>query len=135
MPGYRRGKSRPCHQRQSRGMRLILRPSLLLLLAEKESHGYELFDQLSAFGFETGRLDSSVIYRDLREMEELGLIDSYWDDDSKGPKRRVYRILEEGSIYIADWMKVLDIIQDQMNQLIKRYKTNLVEKEELERPV
>jgi len=126
MPGYRRGKSRPCHKRQRRGMRLILRPSLLLLLAEKESHGYELFDQLSAFGFEPQRLDSSVIYRDLREMEELGLIDSYWDDDSKGPKRRVYRILEEGSIYLADWMKVLDIIQDQMNQLINRYKTNLV---------
>lgn len=126
MPGYRRGKSRPCHQRQRRGMRLILRPSLLLLLAEEESHGYELFDQLSSFGFDPQQLDSSVIYRDLRDMEELGLIDSYWDDDSKGPKRRVYRILDEGSIYLADWMKVLDIIQDQMNQLIKRYKNNLV---------
>ncbi len=107
-------------------MRLILRPSLLLLLAEEESHGYELFDQLAAFGFDLQRLDSSVLYRDLREMEELGLIDSYWDDDSKGPKRRVYRILDEGSIYLAEWMNVLDIIQDQMNQLINRYKTNLV---------
>jgi len=77
MPGYRRGKSRPCHRRQRRGMRLILRPSLLLLLAEKESHGYELYDQLSGFGFDPQRLDSSVVYRDLREMEELGLIDSW----------------------------------------------------------
>jgi len=122
MPGYRRGKSRPCHRRQRRGMRLILRPSLLLLLAEKESHGYELYDQLSGFGFDPQRLDSSVVYRDLREMEELGLIDSCWDDDSKGPKRRVYRILEEGSVCLAEWMNVLDIIQDQMNQLIKRHK-------------
>ncbi len=126
MPGFRRGITRPCHQRQRRGMRLILRPSLLLLLAEEESHGYELFDQLSVFGFDLQRLDSSIVYRDLREMEELGLIDSYWDDDSKGPKRRVYRILDEGSICLAEWMNVLDIIQEQMIQLIKRYKTNLV---------
>ncbi len=51
-------------------MRLILRPSLLLLLAEKESHGYELFDQLSAFGFEPQRLDSSVIYPEGTEAIE-----------------------------------------------------------------
>jgi len=105
-------------------MRLILRPSLLVLLSEKESHGYELYDQLSDFGFESQRLDSSVVYRDLREMEESGLIDSYWDDDSRGPKRRVYRILEEGSVCLAEWMNVLDSIQEQINQLIKRYKTN-----------
>ena len=126
MPGYRRGKSHPCHQRQRRGMRLILRPSLLLLLAEKESHGYELYDQLNTFGFEPQRLDSSVVYRDLREMEELGLIDSSWDDDSKGPKRRVYRILDYGRTQLTEWIDVLDSIQGRMNRLIERYKTNQV---------
>jgi len=124
MPGYRRGMSRPCHQRQRRGMRLILRPSLLLLLAEKESHGYELYDQLSAFGFEQQRLDSSVVYRDLREMEEMGLIDSSWDDDSKGPRRRVYRILDDGRTQLTEWIDVLASIQGRMNRLIDRYKTN-----------
>lgn len=91
MPGYRRGRSRPCPKRQRRGMRLLLRPSLLLLLAESESHGYELYDQLVTFGFETERLDSSIVYRDLREMEEQGYIELYWDEDSKGPKRRMYK--------------------------------------------
>ena len=72
MPDYRRRKSRRCHQQQRRGMRIILRPSLLLLLAESESHGYELYDQLLSFGFDPDRLDSSIVYRDLREMEEMG---------------------------------------------------------------
>ena len=126
MPGYRRGKSHPCHRRQRRGMRLILRPSLLLLLAEEESHGYELYDQLSDFGFDPQRLDSSVVYRDLREMEELGLIDSYWDDDSKGPKRRVYRILDDGRTQLTEWIDVLERIQGRMKRLIERYKTNQV---------
>jgi len=126
MPGYRRGKARPCQQRQRKGMRLILRPSLLLLLSEQQSHGYEIYDQLEVFGFEPDSLDSSIVYRDLREMEEMGLIESYWDDDSKGPRRRVYRILDQGFICLAEWMKALDSIQDQMNQIINRHKTNQV---------
>jgi len=124
MPGYRRGKARPCHKRQRKGMRLILRPSLLLLLTEQQSHGYEIYDQLEGFGFDLDSLDSSIVYRDLREREEMGLIESYWDDDSKGPRRRVYRILDQGAICLAEWMKVLDSIQNQMNQIINRHKTN-----------
>ena len=107
-------------------MRLILRPSLLLLLSEQQSHGYEIYDQLEVFGFEPDSLDSSIVYRDLRDMEEMGLIESYWDDDSKGPRRRVYRILDQGFICLAEWMKALDSIQDQMNQIINRHKTNQV---------
>jgi len=126
MPRYRRGKARPCQQRQRKGMRLILRPSLLLLLSEQQSHGYEIYDQLEVFGFKPDSLDSSIVYRDLREMEEMGLIESYWDDDSKGPRRRVYRILDQGFICLAEWMKALDSIQDQMNQIINRHKTNQV---------
>lgn len=126
MPGYQRRKFRPCQQRQRKGMRLILRPSLLLLLTEKQSHGYEIYDKLETFGFDPDSLDSSIVYRDLREMEEMGLIESNWDDDSKGPRRRVYKILDLGSICLAEWMEVLDNIQDQMNQITNRYRTNQV---------
>ena len=124
MPGGRRGDPGYCRKRRRRGMRLILRPSLLLMLAEKENHGYELYDQLSAFGFEPQQLDSSIVYRDLREMEELGLIESYWDDDSKGPKRRTYRILDAGQTRLEEWIVSLESIRDRINQLIKRYKSN-----------
>ena len=126
MPGYRKRNQGQCQQRQRRGMRLILRPGLLLMLVEKESHGYELYDQLEVFGFDLEWLDSSIVYRDLREMEEMGLIESYWDDDSKGPKRRMYRILDAGKTRLKEWIETLDSIQNQMNQLIKRYKTNQV---------
>ncbi len=122
MPGGRRGESGPCRQRKRRGMRLILRPSLLLMLAEKEAHGYDLYDQLASLGFDSDCLDSSIIYRDLRDMEEMGLIGSEWDDEeSKGPKRRVYSILEEGKLHLGEWIENLGNIQDQINQITERY--------------
>ena len=126
MPGRRRGEPGPYRQRKRRGLRMILRPSLLLMLAEKEAHGYELYEQLASLGFDPECLDSSIIYRDLRDMEEMGLIGSKWDDEeSKGPKRRVYRILDEGKIRLGEWIENLGSIQDQINKLDERYQKTI----------
>jgi len=102
-------------------MRLMLRPALLLLLAEGDSHGYELMDQLDPMGFDVECLDSSIIYRDLRDMEEMGLIQSTWDDDSKGPRRRVYQIREEGFMRLQGWLESLEHVSDQIESLLIRY--------------
>ena len=121
MPGRRRREAGRFRPRRRRGMRLVLRPALLLLLAEGDSHGYELMDQLDSLGFETEYMDSSILYRDLRDMEEMGLIQSTWDDDSKGPKRRVYQIKEEGLSRLSGWLESLDQVQNQIEILQKRY--------------
>lgn len=121
MPGRRRGETGCSGPRRRRGMRLILRPALLLLLAEEDSHGYELIEQLDQLGFEPGSLDSSIIYRDLRDMEERGLIQSTWDDDSKGPRRRVYHIRESGLDRLCGWLESLDQVRERIEVLQARY--------------
>ncbi len=122
MPGHWKNSPRGCrHPRQRRGMRLMLRPCLLMMLAREESHGYELYDQLVQFGFEPERLDSSIVYRDLRDMEEVGLIRSYWDEDSKGPKRRVYRITEEGVGCLKESIELLEGLKARIEHLVKQY--------------
>ena len=122
MPGNRKGKTGPCQQRQRRGLRLLLCPSLLILLAEGESHGYELYDQLLSFGFNHERLDSSIVYRELRDLDAQGLIESTWDEkDTKGPKRRVYRIRNEGLIRLEEWIAHLNNTMVRMDNLVKRY--------------
>ena len=131
MPGFRKGNTGPCQQRQRRGLRLLLCPSLLLLLAEGESHGYELYDQLLSFGFDHERLDSSIVYRELRDLDAQGLIDSTWDEeDTKGPKRRVYRIRNEGLIKLEEWIVHLDNTRGKINSLIKRHQQSKKRNEE-----
>lgn len=122
MPGRRRGDGGHFRPRRRRGMRLILRPALLLLLAEGDSHGYDLMDQLDSLGFESESLDSSILYRDLRDMEDMGLIQSTWDEDSKGPKRRVYQINEEGLNRLRGWLESLDQVRNQILILQERFK-------------
>jgi PadR family transcriptional regulator PadR len=125
MPGYGGRRGVPCGGRRKRGTRMLLQPSLLTLLAEGKSHGYELYDQLEELGFDIECLDSSIIYRDLREMEELGWIDSVWDDDSKGPRRRVYRLLPDGRSQLEDWIQRLGSLQGRIHSLVDRAETAL----------
>jgi PadR family transcriptional regulator PadR len=73
----------------------LVAPALLLLLAESPSHGYELVERLTAFGLSDGRPGS--LYRDLRRLEDAGLVRSYWEASQvRGPARRVYELTRPG---------------------------------------
>lgn len=74
--------------------RELLAPSLLLLLAEAPGHGYELMDRLRPLGFDWG--GPGPIYRELRTLEDAGLIASDWSVGQSGPGRRVYEITHSG---------------------------------------
>ena len=74
--------------------RELLAPSLLLLLAESPGHGYELMERLRPLGFDWG--GPGPIYRELRSLEDAGLITSDWFVGQSGPVRRVYEITPRG---------------------------------------
>lgn len=81
--------------------RNFLRPCLLLLLAERSSHGYDLLEQLGALGLE--RADPGGLYRTLRAMEQEGLVRSWWEDSEQGPPRRRYALTDEGLEWMHAW--------------------------------
>lgn len=99
----------------------FLRPALLFLLTREDVHGYSLLDGLSEFGFDPQRVDPSMIYRILREMDEFGWVESYLGEESLGPQRRVYRILPAGEAYLADQIAHLRRRRDEIDQLLKAY--------------
>jgi len=82
----------------------FVEPCLLLLLHRDKAHGYDLMESLKEFGFAENPVDSSVVYRTLRAMEEAGLVTSTWDTTGAGPPRRVYRVTAEGHRYLAQWV-------------------------------
>jgi DNA-binding PadR family transcriptional regulator len=75
---------------------------LLLLLHHGPSHGYTLIDQLEAYGLDD--VNTSVVYRVLRDMEDREWVASSWDEErTKGPPRRVYRLTELGDEVLSWW--------------------------------
>lgn len=103
LSGYGRGAGRG--RGRGRGQRWVgdyslidvrlVEPAILAFLKNEKFHGYGLLDKLSELGL--GSINPSLIYRALREYEELGLVESDWDKDTtQGPPKRVYTITEGG---------------------------------------
>ena len=85
-------------------LRGMIQPRLLLSLAQRSSHGYELMEILGQGG-ETP--DPGSLYRTLRSLEEDCLVRSTWDTSNAGPARRVYELTDLGLDYLHTW--VIDV--------------------------
>jgi len=108
----------------------FVQPCLLLLLHRGPAHGYSLTEGLTGFGFEEHPVDSSVVYRYLREMEEEGLVASEWDTAaSAGPARRVYRITAEGDRALAWWVAGLRETDRVLHGFLQAYNQHMEEQQ------
>ena len=118
------------HRRRRRGRRAarMLEPALLLLLHYGPAHGYTLLDQLGEFGL--GDLNSSAVYRMLRDMEEKGWVTSTWDEEqAQGPPRRVYRLTALGDEVLTLWTQDLVESRKKINYLLGAYRRHMEEVE------
>jgi PadR family transcriptional regulator, regulatory protein PadR len=106
-----------CPRRISR----FLEPCLLLLLRDDAAHGYNLLDAVRQFGFTPGTIDTSVLYRILRELEDGGWVRSQWHTAGTGPRRRVYSVTPDGEEYLAAWIDDLRCARDEIDQFVEIY--------------
>ena len=101
--GFGQGRGRGGGRRKM----FFLESCLLVLLHREPGYGYGLMDGLQEFGFNTTQMDISILYRVLRDMETAGLVVSSWDENSLGPRRRMYTITPQGESTLAEWMQSL----------------------------
>jgi DNA-binding PadR family transcriptional regulator len=76
---------------------------------------------LDEFGFNLEKLDPSLVYRVLRELEMVGMVASNWDSKSLGPQRRVYEITTAGEKHLAEWMQDLRKARQEIEALEAAY--------------
>ncbi|MGH3850146.1 MAG: PadR family transcriptional regulator [Pseudonocardiaceae bacterium] len=82
------------------------RPTILILLEQHDSYGYELSRRIIELGFDQ-RLASNL-YNVLRDMENEELITSAWDMSERGgTPRRMYAPTALGKQYLVDSVPLL----------------------------
>ena len=103
-------------------IRGFVEPALLLLLHMGPRHGYGLKEGLQMVGFGNYPVDSSAIYRILRQLETAGMVSSRWDTESTaGPPRRVYCLTEAGDQYLAAWVGDLRATDSILHRFLDAY--------------
>jgi PadR family transcriptional regulator PadR len=110
--------------------RHLLRPLILLLLAEKPCHGYELIARLGELELGLDSMDPSIIYRVLRHMENEGLATSRLNDSGSGPARKVYELTPEGLDVLDAWSVNLGALDSMLKRFDERYRDYKSEVEE-----
>lgn len=115
-----------------RGGRLrgFIQPRLLLRLAKKPAHGYELMAVVSEED-ELGT-DQGSLYRMLRAMEEDGLVVSNWDTSGGGPARRMYDITDHGMEHLHAWMVSIRKTRQLLDDFLKEYESHFPEERNTE---
>jgi len=99
----------------------FIQPRMLLKLAKKPAHGYELIELL---GQESGSPpDPGNFYRLLRSMEEEELVRSNWETQNAGPARRVYELTDLGVDFLHTWAATIQQTQKSLGRFISEYKT------------
>ncbi|GGO87942.1 helix-turn-helix transcriptional regulator [Wenjunlia tyrosinilytica] len=99
--------------------RALAVPVLLLLVAERPDHGYELVQRMEAFGWPM--TESAHVYRLLRGMEHDGVVASSWRASATGPARREYEITPKGAMELALWFMRLGELHSTLHVFLERY--------------
>lgn len=79
-------------------MKGILEGCVLAVIAKGETYGYEILQQLSAYGFED--LGEGTMYPVLTRLEKKGYISCRKAKSPLGPIRKYYSVTASGSAYL-----------------------------------
>ena len=113
-----------CHSGRVRG---FVQPQVLLLLAKKPAHGYELMEAIGQEDSDS-TLDPGTLYRTLRFLEEEGIVRSRWDTEGAGPARRVYELTEQGMDYLHSWAVTIQRTRARLDRLLADYESQFGQK-------
>lgn len=108
-----------CCCSEGRKMHGFMETCLLVLLRDRQDHGYSLAEQLGDFGF--GDVNVSTLYRVMRRMENAGWVTSSWEEGGKGPQRRVYAITESGKAALTEQIAMFEQRRTCIETLLRVY--------------
>ncbi|WP_062052575.1 PadR family transcriptional regulator [Bacillus sp. JCM 19034] len=87
---------------------------ILRLILEKDRYGYEISKEITNRTNERFQIKEATLYAVFQRLEKKELIESYFGTESKGGKRKYYRITMLGKAYfresVEEWKETKEVI-------------------------
>jgi DNA-binding PadR family transcriptional regulator len=91
---------------------------VLGILHRGDAYGFEIYNTILECTGERYELKETTLYSSYKRLESEGCISSYWGDETRGARRRYYRLTDKGrETYlknIKDWEFTRNILDDLM---------------------
>jgi len=94
-------------------------PLILSLLAEGESYGYALIQEVKRLSGEKIEWTDGMLYPVLHRMEREGWIASRWGEAETGRKRKYYSLKKEGRKALKEQREQWGVVSNVLKQLWK----------------
>lgn len=91
---------------------------LLSLLSKKEMYGYEITEKVHQVSEGYLSYKEGTIYPALKRLELAGLVESYWQKSSDGPRRKYYLITTAGKKSLSDQKQEWGLFQKVMQRIV-----------------
>ncbi|WP_066507572.1 PadR family transcriptional regulator [Abyssisolibacter fermentans] len=95
----------------------ILDGCILQIIQCKETYGYKITEELNEKGFYD--LNEGTVYPILVRLEKKGLITSASRVSPLGPRRKYFKLSEEGQIYLDEFKKLWHGIKGAVNTILE----------------
>lgn len=92
---------------------------VLSILMKGDSYGYEIYKTIVEKTNEEYVLKEATLYSSFRRLEKEGFITSYWGDETKGGRRKYYRITEKGKQQYKQNKMDWEFTQKILNRLLE----------------
>ncbi|MDR1788404.1 MAG: PadR family transcriptional regulator [Treponema sp.] len=98
---------------------------ILRILLDGEAYGFELYSKILARTGERHEIKETTLYSSLKRLEAAGCVTSFWGDETRGARRKYYRITEAGRAAFEknaeDWKrtrKIMDALLKQNRRIV-----------------
>lgn len=86
----------------------LLNICILQLLSQNDMYGYDIVKIVQKYFANT---DESTVYAILRRLNKEALTDMYYSEASNGPKRKYYKITENGKTALCNYVSSIHEIK------------------------
>ena len=100
---------------------------LLQLLEERDMYGYELVKELERRSGNEFSVKEGTLYPALHKLEKQEYIGFYWQEQTKGPARKYYKITDAGKEMLLEKTREWNDFVSVMNKLMGRKKHGTAE--------
>lgn len=90
---------------------------ILAIISRRETYGYEIAETLSSYGF--GRIAEGTIYPLLLRLEKNGLVDTEYCVSELGPKRKYYRLTQQGREELESFISSYNELRNAVDSTLK----------------
>lgn len=114
-PIYRGGSRLKIDKELIKGSTVTL---ILTLLHRRTMYGYEMIRELDEQSAGVFTLKEGTLYPILHSLEEIGMVQSFWQQGQGDRKRKYYSITDSGTAHLATKTKEWNVFRSAVDRVI-----------------